>query len=73
MHLGYTLPKAWTGKLRIQKVKVYVEGNNLCTWSGLPEGIDPEWPGVTNGYYPAAAHGRGRPRNLVLTDKIQDP
>ena len=52
VHLGYTLPKAWTGKLRIQKVKVYVEGNNLCTWSGLPEGIDPEWPGVTNGYYP---------------------
>ena len=52
VHLGYTLPKAWTGKLRIQKVKVYVGGNNLCTWSGLPEGIDPEWPGVTNGYYP---------------------
>ncbi len=52
VHLGYTLPKAWTGKLHIQKVKVYVEGNNLCTWSGLPEGIDPEWPGVTNGYYP---------------------
>ena len=38
--------------LRIQKVKVYIEGNNLCTWSGLPEGVDPEWPGVTNGYYP---------------------
>ena len=38
--------------LRIQKVKVYIEGNNLCTSSGLPEGVDPEWPGVTNGYYP---------------------
>ena len=52
VHLGYTLPKNWTNKLRIQKVKVYIEGNNLCTWSGLPEGVDPEWPGVTNGYYP---------------------
>lgn len=52
IHLGYTLPKSWTDKLRIQRVKVYVEGNNLLTWSGLPEGIDPEWPAVTNGYYP---------------------
>ena len=52
VHLGYTLPKSWTDKLRIQRVKVYVEGNNLLTWSGLPEGIDPEWPAVTNGYYP---------------------
>ncbi|MEG1885037.1 MAG: TonB-dependent receptor [Alistipes sp.] len=52
IHLGYSLPKSWLSKLRIDKVKVYIEGNNLCTWSGLPKGIDPEWPGVTNGYYP---------------------
>lgn len=52
MHLGYSLPKQWISKLRLEKVKVYVEGNNLYTWSGLPEGIDPEWPAVTNGYYP---------------------
>lgn len=52
IHLGYSLPKKWISKIRLQKVKVYVEGNNLLTWSGLPEGIDPEWPNVTNGYYP---------------------
>lgn len=52
LHLGYTLPKSWVTKIRMQKIKVYVEGNNLFTWSGLPEGVDPEWPGVSNGYYP---------------------
>lgn len=52
IHLGYSLPKQWISKLRMSKVKVYVEGNNLLTWSGLPEGVDPEWPSVTNGYYP---------------------
>ena len=31
---------------------MYVEGANLFTLSGLPEGIDPESPGVNNGYYP---------------------
>ncbi|MDE5852117.1 MAG: TonB-dependent receptor, partial [Alistipes sp.] len=52
IHLGYSLPKQWISKLRMSKVKVYVEGNNLLTWSGLPEGVDPEWPNVSNGYYP---------------------
>lgn len=52
LHIGYTLPKTWTSKIGMQKIKFYVEGNNLFTWSGLPEGMDPEWPGVTNGYYP---------------------
>lgn len=52
IHLGYSLPKKWIGKLRMEKVKLYIEGNNLLTWSGLPEGIDPEWPAVSNGYYP---------------------
>ncbi len=52
IHLGYSLPKQWISKLRMSKIKVYVEGNNLLTWSGLPEGIDPEWPDVSNGYYP---------------------
>ena len=26
--------------------------DNLFTLDGLPEGIDPESPGVNNGYYP---------------------
>lgn len=52
MSLGYTFPKSWMNKIRLDKLRVYVEGTNLFTWSGLPEGVDPEWPGVSNGYYP---------------------
>ena len=52
IHLGYSLPQKWMNKIKMQKIKVYVEGNNLVTWSGLPEGYDPEAPTVTNGYYP---------------------
>ena len=50
--LGYTLPRKWTSKLGIQSLRFFVEGQNLFTIDGLPEGIDPESPGVNNGYYP---------------------
>ena len=36
----------------IQNLRIYVEGSNLFTISGLPDGIDPESPGVNNVYYP---------------------
>ncbi len=50
--LGYTFPKKWTQKIGIQAFRIFVEGQNLFTLDGLPEGIDPESPGVNNGYYP---------------------
>lgn len=50
--LGYTLPKAVNRALGIEALRIYVEGQNLFTIDGLPEGIDPESPGVNNGYYP---------------------
>ena len=50
--LGYTLPKAWTHFVGIQRVRVFVEGSNLFTLDDLPTGIDPESPRVNNGYYP---------------------
>jgi len=50
--LGYTLPKAVNDKIGIGALRFFVEGQNLFTISGLPEGIDPESPGVNNGYYP---------------------
>lgn len=50
--LGYTIPKKLTQKLRIDTIRFFVEGQNLFTIDGLPEGIDPESPGVNNGYYP---------------------
>lgn len=39
--LGYTLPKAWTTKAYMQKVRVYVTGGNLFCLTGY-SGLDPE-------------------------------
>lgn len=44
----------------IQNLRIYVEGSNLFTISGLPDGIDPESPGVNNGYYPQQQPHYGR-------------
>jgi len=50
--LGYTLPKTFTRHFGVEGLRLFVEGNNLFTIDGLPKGIDPESPGVNNGYYP---------------------
>lgn len=50
--LGYTFPDQWMQKINIQRLRLFVEGSNIFTITGLPEGIDPESPGVNNGYYP---------------------
>ena len=50
--LGYTFPNKWTKRINIEGLRIFVEGQNLFTIDGLPEGIDPESPGVNNGYYP---------------------
>lgn len=50
--LGYTFPNRWTSKINIETLRIFVEGQNIFTIDGLPEGIDPESPGVNNGYYP---------------------
>ena len=50
--LGYTLPRKWTEKVNMEALRFFVEGQNIFTIDALPEGIDPESPGVNNGYYP---------------------
>lgn len=50
--IGYTIPRAILSKLNIENLRLYVEGSNIFTISGLPDGVDPESPGVNNGYYP---------------------
>ncbi|MBE6236621.1 MAG: TonB-dependent receptor [Bacteroidales bacterium] len=50
--LGYTFPRKWTEKIKLDTFRIFVEGQNIFTIDGLPEGIDPESPGVNNGYYP---------------------
>ena len=50
--IGYTLPQSFTRRWSVEALRIFIEGNNLFTIDGLPEGIDPESPGVNNGYYP---------------------
>lgn len=40
--VGYTLPQAWIAKVGLTKCKVYCSAENLCTFSHLPSGYDPE-------------------------------
>ena len=40
--VGYTLPKQLTSKLSLDKVRVYVTGENLCFWSAR-KGLDPRY------------------------------
>jgi len=40
--LGYTLPQKYAGKLFMQKARIYMSGENLLTFTGLPKTFDPE-------------------------------
>ncbi|MCH5215307.1 MAG: TonB-dependent receptor [Muribaculaceae bacterium] len=51
--IGYTFPQKLIGRSGITRLRVYAEGYNLLTFSGLNKfNIDPESPAVNNGYYP---------------------
>lgn len=49
--LGYTLPSKITRKAHIDKVRAFVTGGNLLTFTGFKY-LDPESPNVVTGYYP---------------------
>ena len=38
--LGYTLPEKWTKKIKMQKLRVFLSGDNLYTFTSYP-GMDP--------------------------------
>ncbi len=48
--LGYNLPKGWLSKAGIERVKLFLSGENLLTFSAL-EGLDPESPSDTRGAF----------------------
>ena len=53
LQIGYNIPQKALKPLNISNLRVYLEGQNLLTFSGLAKyNIDPEQPGVSNGYYP---------------------
>jgi TonB-linked SusC/RagA family outer membrane protein len=51
MELGYTLPKAWVKSVGLKNCRLYVNGNNLLTFTKFPfKTIDPEQASI--GDYP---------------------
>jgi TonB-linked SusC/RagA family outer membrane protein len=53
LQIGYNIPKKILDYVGISALRIYVEGQNLLTFSELTKyNIDPEQPGVSNGYYP---------------------
>ena len=55
LQLGYTLPSSVLDNVGMEKVRVYVSGGNLFTWTKY-QGFDPEigGSGVDRGIYPQA-------------------
>ncbi|MES2732850.1 MAG: TonB-dependent receptor [Bacteroidota bacterium] len=60
LSLGYTLPQAWTKKIKIQNLRIYGSAQNFITWTNYT-GYDPEASsagqalinrGIDNGVYP---------------------
>ena len=48
IQLGYTFPQSIVSKLKLQKVRVALSGENLITFTKLPHGIDPVAPVAYN-------------------------
>jgi hypothetical protein len=49
LQIGYTFPKALMNKLGIDKLRVYVSGENLATFTNLVKTIDPEFVIIDRG------------------------
>jgi len=61
VHLGYTLPQKIGSKLHLQKMRIYFSGENLITFTKLPNGIDPVAPvGFPRGGSFEGTRGTGR-------------
>ena len=49
VEIGYNLPKPFLSRLGLSSTRLYVNANNLYTWSSVYPGVDPELsPGVVN-------------------------
>lgn len=51
--IGYSVPGALLKRVGVERIRFFAQGSNLFTISELTKyNIDPEQPGVNNGYYP---------------------
>jgi TonB-linked SusC/RagA family outer membrane protein len=52
VELAYTLPKKWTDPLKVQGIRMYLNGQNLITWTPFKMYVDPENLNVVNQAFP---------------------
>ncbi|MDO9153991.1 MAG: TonB-dependent receptor, partial [Paludibacter sp.] len=53
MQIGYSIPSNITKAIGIFSARLSISGSNLFTWANERlNGLDPEAPDVSNGYYP---------------------
>ena len=52
VEIGYSLPQKLIAKASMTKCRIYFSGYNLCNWSTLPDGVDPEKPMSYCWWYP---------------------
>lgn len=55
IQIGYSLPKNLINKVSIQKLRVYISGQNLLTFDRFWDGYDVESPVGTGNHYPQVA------------------
>ncbi len=51
LQVGYTLPQSLLDRIGIKKARVFYSGQNILTFSGLYDWIDPEAPSTSSIYY----------------------
>lgn len=57
--LGYSIPQVLTDKLKIERLRVFVSGENIAEWSELSDLYDPEAINDNINFNPASGNGRG--------------
>ncbi|TKC06807.1 TonB-dependent receptor [Pedobacter polaris] len=55
VELAYTLPKAWSSALKLSNIRVFLNGQNLYTWTKFKMYVDPENLNVVNQTFPLQA------------------
>ncbi|MFV0506812.1 MAG: SusC/RagA family TonB-linked outer membrane protein [Bacteroidales bacterium] len=69
LQVGYTLPRTWTKKVRLSKVRFYATGSNLFTWTNY-SGYDPE-VNIETGLTPNVDHNAyPRTRNYTFGAQV---
>ena len=71
MNVGYTLPAHISGKIKLQRARIYFSGENLVTFDNLDIPIDPEVNYTTPGLNDPNTFGRVYPYRKTLSFGIQ--